>query len=56
MPQYHVGHRERLGRIEALLAGLPGIELAGAAYEGVGIPDCITSATARARRLASSLA
>ena len=41
MPQYHVGHRELVASIEAKVANLPGIQLAGNAYHGVGIPDCI---------------
>ena len=40
MPQYHLGHVERVARIEALAAKLPGLVLAGAAYRGVGIPQC----------------
>lgn len=43
MPQYIVGHRDRLSRIDERLARLPGLALAGASYRGVGIPDCITS-------------
>jgi oxygen-dependent protoporphyrinogen oxidase len=43
MPQYTLGHGGRLARIEAALAGLPGLALAGAAYHGVGLPDCIRS-------------
>lgn len=43
MPQYHVGHKDRVARIRALAAELPGIQLAGNAYSGVGIPDCIHS-------------
>ncbi len=41
MPQYHVGHRARLDRIDQLAARLPGLLLAGSAYRGVGLPDCI---------------
>lgn len=41
MPQYRLGHPERLERIRRHLAGWPGLALAGAAYRGVGIPDCI---------------
>ena len=41
MPQYHVGHRELVAEIEARVAALPGLQLAGNAYHGVGIPDCI---------------
>jgi protoporphyrinogen/coproporphyrinogen III oxidase len=43
MPQYTIGHLERLARIESRLAKNPGLFLAGAAYRGVGIPDCILS-------------
>jgi oxygen-dependent protoporphyrinogen oxidase len=43
MAQYHVGHLERLRRIEDHLRALPGLHLAGSAYRGVGIPDCIRS-------------
>ena len=41
MPQYHVGHHERVARIEARLARLPGLKMAGSAFRGVGLPDCI---------------
>jgi oxygen-dependent protoporphyrinogen oxidase len=43
MPQYQVGHLARVQRIEAHLAELPGLLLAGNAYHGVGIPYCIRS-------------
>jgi len=43
MPQYHVGHLERISRIEARLAFLPGLKMAGSAFRGVGLPDCIHS-------------
>ncbi len=43
MPQYVLGHPDRVGRIEARVAEVSGIALAGAAYRGVGIPDCIRS-------------
>ncbi|MFF0749563.1 protoporphyrinogen oxidase [Streptomyces sp. NPDC004267] len=43
LPQYPVGHLARMERARAAVAGLPGIALAGAAYEGVGIPACIAS-------------
>lgn len=43
MPQYGVGHLERVSTIEARAAALPGLALAGAAYRGVGLPDCIRS-------------
>jgi oxygen-dependent protoporphyrinogen oxidase len=56
MPQYVLGHPERLERIDAALARHPGLALAGAAYRGVGIPDCIRSGEEAARTLAESLA
>jgi len=43
MPQYNLGHPERLRAIGERLDSLPGLRLAGAAYTGVGIPDCIHS-------------
>ncbi len=52
MPQYHVGHKELVAGIEARVEGLAGLELAGNAYHGVGIPDCIhTGETAAERTL-----
>ncbi len=53
LPQYAVGHVERVERIRADVAGLPGLELAGAAYEGVGIPACIGSGRRAARAAAT---
>ncbi|HEV8116855.1 MAG TPA: FAD-dependent oxidoreductase, partial [Acidimicrobiales bacterium] len=47
-PQYAPGHAEVVAAIEH---GLPaGLEVAGAAYQGVGIPACIGSGRAAARR------
>jgi protoporphyrinogen/coproporphyrinogen III oxidase len=43
MPQYNLGHPEKLARIEAALAAHPGLALAGNGYRGIGIPDCIHS-------------
>ena len=43
MPQYHLGHVERVRRIEQRAAQLSGFALAGNAYHGVGIPQCIHS-------------
>lgn len=51
MPQYHLGHVERVGRIRMLSRSIPTLELAGNAYEGVGIPDVIESARLAATRL-----
>jgi oxygen-dependent protoporphyrinogen oxidase len=42
MPQYTVGHKQRLAKIqEHMQKELPGVFLAGASYGGVGVPDCI---------------
>ena len=45
MPQYTVGHVERARAIETRLARMPALRLAGNAYHGVGIPDCVRSGT-----------
>jgi oxygen-dependent protoporphyrinogen oxidase len=44
LPQYAVGHLERVARIRADIARLPGLAACGAVYDGVGIPACIRSA------------
>jgi oxygen-dependent protoporphyrinogen oxidase len=44
MPQYNLGHLERVARLEGRLEAHPGLLLAGAMFRGVGIPDCIVSA------------
>ncbi|MGI9069058.1 MAG: protoporphyrinogen oxidase [Pyrinomonadaceae bacterium] len=54
MPQYHVGHLEKVQRIEQRVALLPNITLAGNAYSGLGIPDCIRSGEAAADVLFSA--
>ena len=54
MPQYHLGHLERVQRIEDLVSKLPGLAIAGNAYHGVGIPQCIHHAEQAAERIASS--
>lgn len=51
MAQYGVGHLERLDRIERLRRQLPGLALAGNAYRGIGIPDCIRSGRTAAEEL-----
>ncbi|MCB0156025.1 MAG: protoporphyrinogen oxidase [Anaerolineae bacterium] len=43
-PQYDVGHLERVTEMERLAAAVPGLYLAGSAYRGIGLPDCISSA------------
>ena len=51
MPQYTLGHLDRLAAIEHALSRLPGIVLAGAAYRGIGLPDCIRQGRAAAARV-----
>ena len=46
LPQYAVGHVERIARVRAAVAAVPGLAVCGAAYDGVGIPACIGSARA----------
>jgi oxygen-dependent protoporphyrinogen oxidase len=55
MPQYHLGHLDRVARIESRAAKLPGLHLAGNAYRGVGIPHCIHSGQQAADRAVASL-
>lgn len=55
MPQYTIGHLDRLVQLEAALSRYPGLVLAGAAYRGVGIPDCIRDGTAAAGRVVKYL-
>jgi oxygen-dependent protoporphyrinogen oxidase len=52
MPQYNVGHVERLLQIDQQLVSYPWLALAGAGYRGIGIPDCIRSGEIAADRLA----
>lgn len=56
MPQYVLGHLDRLERIESGVSRHPGLELAGNAYRGVGIPDVIASGEAAARAVLSQVA
>lgn len=51
MPQYHVGHLEKVARIEARVRKFPGLALAGSAYQGVGISDCVHSGETAAESL-----
>ena len=51
MPQYNLGHPEKLAQIDALLSDLPGLALAGNGYRGIGIPDCIHSGEVAAEQV-----
>ncbi len=51
MPQYTMGHLDRIAVIDERVGAHAGLHLAGAAYHGVGIPDCIASGRAAAERI-----
>ncbi|MEU5086209.1 protoporphyrinogen oxidase [Streptomyces sp. NPDC021356] len=55
LPQYPVGHHARVARVRDHVAGLPGLAVCGAAYDGVGIPACVASAYAAVDQLAGDL-
>jgi oxygen-dependent protoporphyrinogen oxidase len=56
MAQYAVGHQERARRIAERVAALPGLRLAGNAYDGIGIPDCIRLGRQAAKELLANRA
>ncbi len=56
LPQYAVGHRDRVARIRAAVATQPGLAVCGAAYDGLGIPACIASARLAADQVLAHLA
>jgi oxygen-dependent protoporphyrinogen oxidase len=56
LPQYLVGHRERVAALQRSLAQVRGIAVCGAALDGVGIAACIASATAAADKISEDLA
>ena len=56
MPQYEVGHLARVAEIERAVAEIPAFAIAGAAYRGVGIPDCIRSGENAADAIFAALA
>ncbi|WP_217585993.1 protoporphyrinogen oxidase [Lentibacillus saliphilus] len=56
MPQYTVGHKERLKDVREKMAdALPGVYLAGSSYEGIGVPDCIGQGEQAAKEILSFL-
>jgi oxygen-dependent protoporphyrinogen oxidase len=55
MPQYELGHGAKIEAIRQRTDQLPGLELAGNAYEGIGIPNCIRSAEGAAERVLAEL-
>jgi oxygen-dependent protoporphyrinogen oxidase len=56
MPQYNLGHGARVERIAARVARVPWLEIAGNAYGGVGVPDCIVAGEGAAERVLAGLA
>jgi oxygen-dependent protoporphyrinogen oxidase len=55
MPQYHVGHDTRISRIETLLNQFSTLALAGSAYHGVGISDCVRTGEEAAEKIVKQL-
>jgi oxygen-dependent protoporphyrinogen oxidase len=55
MPQYDVGHLDRIARLDRALAAHPGLAVAGGAYRGVGIPDCVRSGELAAATVVETL-
>jgi oxygen-dependent protoporphyrinogen oxidase len=55
LPQYNVGHLDRVAAIRAAVAAQPGLAVAGAAYDGVGIPACVATAKSAAAQVKNYL-
>ena len=55
MAQYEVGHKDRIDEIQARLEETPGLHLAGNAYTGIGIPDCIRRSKSLAEKIAADV-
>ncbi len=55
MPQYNLGHPEKLRQIDAALENHPGLALAGNGYRGIGIPDCIRSGELAVEKIMNSV-
>jgi oxygen-dependent protoporphyrinogen oxidase len=53
LPQYSTGHLERVAEMEKILEAMPGLQIIGNSFHGVGIPDCIKSGKAAAEKLIS---
>jgi oxygen-dependent protoporphyrinogen oxidase len=56
LPQYTVGHLDRVAAIRSAVAAQPGLEVCGAAYDGVGVPACVATARAAAGQVLAFLA
>jgi oxygen-dependent protoporphyrinogen oxidase len=55
MAQYTVGHQQRVDEIEALARTIPGLHLAGNAYHGIGVPDCIRMGKQAAAKITQAI-
>jgi oxygen-dependent protoporphyrinogen oxidase len=55
LPQYDVGHLDRVARVRAAVAMVPGLAVCGAAYDGVGVPACLATARTAAARILDHL-
>lgn len=55
LPQYAVGHTERIGRVMTAVAEVDGLEVCGAAYEGLGVAACVAGAQQAADRVLATL-
>jgi protoporphyrinogen/coproporphyrinogen III oxidase len=56
LPQYTVGHLDRVARIRDAVAAQPGLAVCGAAYDGVGIPACVATARSAVSQVTAFLA
>jgi oxygen-dependent protoporphyrinogen oxidase len=55
LPQYAVGHLDRVRRVREAVAAVPGLAVCGAAYDGIGVPACIGSAERAAALVRATL-
>jgi oxygen-dependent protoporphyrinogen oxidase len=55
MPQYTLGHLDRVSKVRELVSRHPGLILAGNAFDGVGIPDCVRSGNLAAEAVLAAL-
>jgi len=56
MAQYTIGHKGRVDRVRQIVSAAPGLALAGNAYAGIGIPNCIRSGSEAATKVITDLA
>ena len=56
MAQYNVGHSSRITRIRDRVSSMPGLALAGNAYGGIGVPDCVRSGSEAVAKILADLA